>query len=73
MGKGSEGATRTPEFIRLTSCSSVPNAHKRIIRLVVRFARRNTLFCDEDLTDLPRFVSAVYVGVKGVEIVDMVT
>lgn len=61
---GSGGATRTPKFIRLTSCSSVPNAHKRIIRLAVRFARRNTLFYDEDLTDLLRLVSAVSVGMK---------
>jgi hypothetical protein len=29
----------------------------RIIRLVVRFARRNTLLYDEDLTDLPRDLS----------------
>jgi hypothetical protein len=52
----------------------VPNAHKRIIRLAVRFARRNTLFYDEDLTDLLlydedltdllRLVSAVSVGMK---------
>ena len=37
-------------------------------RLVVRFARRNTLFYDEDVTDLPRPVSAVYVGMKAMEI-----
>ena len=37
-------------------------------RLVVRFARRNTLFYDEDITDLPRPVSAVYVGMKAMEI-----
>ena len=32
--------------------------------LAVRFARRNTLFCDEDVTDLPRLIFAVYVGMK---------
>jgi hypothetical protein len=37
-------------------------------RLVVRFARRNTLFYDEDITALPRLVSAVYVGMKAMEI-----
>jgi hypothetical protein len=53
--------------------ANVAPAHKRIIRLVVRFVRRNALFYDEDLTNLPRLVSAVYVGMKAVEIVDMVT
>ena len=37
-------------------------------RLVVRFARRNTLFYDEDVTDLPRPVSSVYAGMKAMEI-----
>jgi hypothetical protein len=53
--------------IRLSSFSSVPNARKRIIS-IVRFARRNTLFYDEDITALPRLVSAVYVGMKAMEI-----
>jgi hypothetical protein len=35
---------------------------------VVRIARRNTLFYDEDVADLPRLVSAVYVGMKAMEI-----
>ena len=51
--------------IRLTSCSSVPNARKRIIS-IVRFVCRNTLFYDEDITAL--IVSAVYVGMKAMEI-----
>jgi len=37
-------------------------------RLVVRFARRSTLFYDEDVTDLRRPVSAAYIGMKAVEI-----
>ena len=37
-------------------------------RLVVRFARRNTLFFDEDVTDLPQLVSAAYVGMKAMDI-----
>src|SRR6266508_3327576 len=36
-------------------------------RLVVRFARRNTLFYDQDITALPRLVSAVYVGMKAMK------
>jgi hypothetical protein len=60
-------ATAGLDCIRLTSCSSVPNARKRIIS-IVRFVRRNTLFYDEDITALPRLVSAVYVGMKAMEI-----
>jgi len=45
----------------------VPNARKRIIS-IVRFVCRNTLFYDEDITALPRLVSAVYVGMKAMEI-----
>jgi hypothetical protein len=52
--------------IRLTSCSSVPNARKRIIS-IVRFVCRDTLFYDEDITALPRLVSAVYVRMKAME------
>src|SRR6266480_3162836 len=37
-------------------------------RLLVRFARRNTLFYDEDMTALSRLVSAVHVGMKAMEI-----
>ncbi len=45
----------------------MPNARKRIIS-IVRFVCRNTLFYDEDITALPRLVSAVYVGMKAMEI-----
>jgi hypothetical protein len=34
----------------------------------VRFARYRTLFYDEDVTNLPRRVSAVNVGMKAMEI-----
>ncbi len=47
--------------IRLTSCSSVPNARKRIIS-IVRFVCRNTLFYDEDITALPRLVPRYMLG-----------
>ena len=36
--------------------------------MVVRFARRITLFYDQDVTALPRLVPAVYVGMKAMEI-----
>jgi hypothetical protein len=36
-------------------------------RLVVRFARRNTLFYDEVVTALPGLVSTVYVGDEAME------